>query len=617
VPDVAEFLAAHPPFDALEPDEVAGLAGAAEVEFHPLGTEIFQQGAGPVEHLWVVRSGAVEIVHDGRVLDLIAPGELFGHASMLSGLPTGFAAIAAEDTLAYRIPAAVARPLLARPAGLRYVARSLMEVLTGEPATPAPPNPALRPVAELVRAPLVICWPHTTIREAALRMTSAGASSVVVDLGGGELGIVTDRDLRSRVVASGVDTSAPVTRVMSAPAYTVAADRLGGEVLLDMLDRGIRHLPVLSATGEVIGVIGDADLVAVATRSSFHLRAAIARATTLDELVAASERVTPTVVALHDARVAAADISAIVSVVVDALTRRLLELVVADLGAPPARFAWLGLGSLARREMVPSSDVDSALVWYPDAALGDTDGAPGDGASLRAIAARVIDGLAACGFRPDPHGAVASKPLFARSYASWQALARGWLENPTQEKALVLVSLAVDGRPVWGVHTGPPVPDAFRDARRHPDLLRLLARFALSHRPPTGFLRGLVVEDSGEHRGRLDLKHGGIVPIVDLARWAGLAAGVTSASTPARLRAAARVGTLEADDARMLEEAFDLISGLRMAHQVEQLRAGEAPDDFLDPASLSVLTRSSLKEAFRAVAGVQRRIGAEMRLGAR
>jgi CBS domain-containing protein len=618
VPDVADFLAAHPPFDALEPAEVAQLAAAAEVEFHPLGAEIFQQGAEPVDHLWVVRTGAVEIVHHGRVLDLIAPGELFGHASMLSGLPTGFAAVAAEDTLAYRIPAAVARPLLARPAGLRYVARSLVEAIGGGAAGEAGPaaNPGQRPVAELMRAPLVLVAPTTTIREAAERMTAAGASSVVVDLGSGELGIVTDRDVRSRVVAGGVDTGAPVTQVMSAPAYTVAADRLGGEVLLDMLDRGIRHLPVLSATGEVIGVVGDADLVAVATRSSFHLRAAIARATTLDELVAASARVAPTVIALHDARVAAADISAIVSVVVDALTRRLLELVVADVEPPlPARFAWLGLGSLARREMVPASDVDSALVWYAD---GD---APVAGAglqqSLLAIAARVIDGLAACGFPADAHGAVASKPLFARSYSSWQALARGWLENPTQEKALVLVSLVVDGRPVWGLREGPPVPDAFRDARRHPDLLRLLARFALSHRPPTGFFRGLVVEDSGEHRGRLDLKHGGILPIVDLARWAGLAAGVTSASTPARLRAAAEAGTLEADDARMLEEAFELISGLRMAHQVEQLRAGEAPDDFLDPSGLSALMRASLKEAFRAVAGVQRRIGAEMRLGAR
>ena len=121
----------------------------------------------------------------------------------------------------------------------------------------------------------------------------------------------------------------------------------------------------------------------------------------------------------------------------------------------------------------------------------------------------------------------------------------------------------------------------------------------------------------GAHRGRLDLKHGGLIPIVDLARWAGMAAGVTSASTPARLRAAADAGTLSAGDARTLEEAFELIFGLRLAHQVAQLKAGERPDDFLDPRTLSPLTRATLKEAFRAVASVQRRIDAEMRLGAR
>ena len=99
--------------------------------------------------------------------------------------------------------------------------------------------------------------------------------------------------------------------------------------------------------------------------------------------------------------------------------------------------------------------------------------------------------------------------------------------------------MLVDSRPVWGVHTGTPVADTFRLAPTNPALLRMLARFALSHRPPTGFFRGFVVEHTGEHRGQLDLKHGGIQPIVDLARWAGIAAGVTSALDG---RAAARRG---------------------------------------------------------------------------
>ncbi|MBW0097617.1 histidine kinase, partial [Pseudonocardia sp. KRD-184] len=142
-------------------------------------------------------------------------------------------------------------------------------------------------------------------------------------------------------------------------------------------------------------------------------------------------------------------------------------------------------------------------------------------------------------------------------------------------------------------------------------------RYALAHRPPTGFLRDFVVEHSGRRRGRLDLKRGGLVPIVDLARWAGMAAGVTGASTPARLRAAAAAGTLPPAAAATLEEAFHLVLGLRLAHQVEQLRAGVEPDDLVRPADLSAVTRASLREAFRAVASVQRRISAELDLGMR
>jgi CBS domain-containing protein len=361
----------------------------------------------------------------------------------------------------------------------------------------------------------------------------------------------------------------------------------------------------------VLGVLEDVDVVAASTRSSFGLRARIARAGSVPEVVAAAKELTPTIIGLHDARVAAGDIAGITAVVVDALTRRLVDLAVADLGAPPRPLTWLALGSLARREAVPSSDVDSALVWVgPE---HDAEAA----AHSRALAGRVLAGLADAGFRADANGAVATNPLFARSYEAWAAAARSWLHDPTQVKAPILVSLVVDARPVWGARSSPAVPDVFRDARRHPDLLRLLGRYALAHRPPTGFLRDFVVEFSGRHRGRLDLKRGGLVPVVDLARWAGMAAGVTSASTPARLRAAAAAGTLPPAAAATLEEAFHLVLDLRLAHQVEQLRAGEEPDDLVRPVDLSAVTRASLREAFRAVASVQRRIVADLDLGVR
>jgi CBS domain-containing protein len=157
-------------------------------------------------------------------------------------------------------------------------------------------------------------------------------------------------------------------------------------------------------------------------------------------------------------------------------------------------------------------------------------------------------------------------------------------------------------------------------------------------------LRNFVVEHSGERRGQLDIKHGGLIPIVDLARWAAMAAGSTSgsgtsgtsgtsgaggagggssawgassASTLDRLRVAEAAGTLEGSQAQTLAEAFGFIFSLRLDHQVEQLRRGEVPDDFIDPKTLNPLARSYLREAFRAVAAVQSGLANELTLGIR
>jgi CBS domain-containing protein len=191
---VAEFLGSRPPFDAVSAEDLARVAAVTETEVSPRGTTIFSQGAGPVGYLRMVRAGSVEIVHDGRVLDLLGPGELFGQASMISGLPTGFEARAAQDTVCYRIPADVVRPLLARPDVLRFVARS---IVTGSAPLTAPPpdDPEQRPVAALIRRPPLLCPGSEPIRAAAQRMTAEGASAVLVRHGD-TFGIVTDRDLR-------------------------------------------------------------------------------------------------------------------------------------------------------------------------------------------------------------------------------------------------------------------------------------------------------------------------------------------------------------------------------------------------------------------------------------
>lgn len=608
--DVAAFLRRHPPFDSLDAEGVADVAAAAVAERYPAGAAILEQPAAQSRHAYVVREGAVELRSDGRVLDLVGEGEMFAFASILAESPLGFVARASEDTLVYRIPEDAIRPVLERPAALRYVAHALSSRLLAGPDPGPPQQAAGRPVAELIRAPPLVCEPGTPVREAAARMVAERATCVLVDLGG-PLGIVTDHDIRTRIVAEGAGPDTPLADVMSAPARTVAADRSGSEALLEMLDHGIRHLPVLDARRRLLGVLDDVDLLAAEHRAPFRLRALIARSPDAAAVAAAAAELGPTVVALHDAGVAAPAISRLIASLHDTVTRRLIDLACDDLGPPPAPFTWLAMGSFGRREPFPSSDVDCALAW-------EGEDVPEIRAPLRALAASVLDGLRASGFAPDAQGATADSPLFAGPVGAWEAATRGWLRDPDAGRGLMLLSVVVESAPVWGAtDVAERLAAAFAEAPGLDATLRRLATAALAERPPTGFFREVVLEASGMRRGALDVKRAGLLPIEALARWSALAAGVSAATTQARLDASEAAGTLSADDAAVLRDAFGFFCALRMEHQVGQLRAGEAPHDRIEPARLTPLSRSSLKHAFRSVARVQRGLAVQLGLSPR
>lgn len=559
--EIARFLALRPPFDALAPEELAEMVAQTELEFYPSGSVILSEDGGPVTFLRVIHSGTVDIAHEGKLLDLLGTGDTFGHEAMLSGLPPGFAARAAEDALCYRIPAAVARPLLER-------ARS-RELATGAR------DPAHQPVAKLIRAPTVRCEPMESIREAARRMTGAGATCAIVDFRGRGFGIVTDRDIRTRIVAAGLPLSAPVSTVMTTPVFTVTPDRLAGEVLFELLERGIRHAPVVTERGQLVGVVEDADLFAIQPRSWFGARRSIARAESIDELAAVAQRLPEILVELHAASLRALEVARVLSALLDAMTARALDLSARGQPLPADGLVWVAVGSQARRELTPASVPRGALI-YSEPPPPDWIG-------------RVGSALERCGLR----GGVVAKPG-----SEW--------EQPESADELSL-SVLVERRALWGTPRE-PLPTAADGV--HAEVVQALRRRALAYSPPTGFDAGSVLEADGARREHLDIRRAAVMPIVELSRWASAAAGTVDGSTPDRLDAAGAAGVLTEADARSLSDAFELAQELRIGHHMQQLATGRPPDDELEPGELSALTRDHLRDVFRAVAGVQRRLRA-------
>jgi CBS domain-containing protein len=580
-------------------DELAELAAGSTVVDFPAGAVVADYATRVPDDVWMVHTGGVALhaSGDGATIDTVGPGGVFGYMPLLAGGGMDFEARTTVPSTLIRLPGGLVRAQFAKPAGLAFLASSAWNLGTTSRPTIAPATDS-RPVGELVHGDVLMVSPDTSVRDAVVNMTEHHVSYALIRLPDGGLGIFTDRDLRTRVVAARRPVDVQIGGVMSAPARTVTADLTAETVLMEMLECGLRHMPVVTSRGEVVGVLEDADLLAASARQSFMLRRSIGLAANATELQAVGQRVTGIAGELFRNGTKASATSAILSVVVDSVVRKALELALAEADhAPRDGFAWLTLGSIARREAMPSSDVDSALTWR--------DGLSSASSRLRTIAIRTHEILDGCGLPSDRNGAIAFKANFSRSQSDWFAAARGWLDDPLQHRGLILSSLLIDGRVVWGDAALHTVPSAYRRMTdEHPNALRLQLLNALSGKVRTRSLRDVL----SRRGGTFDLKNHAVTPIVNLARWGGLVADVTSATTPARLSAAAHAGAISTRDANTLCDVFVMLQRLRMAHQVEQIAAGHMPGDVITMSELSPLNRSLLGDGLREIAAVRRRV---------
>ncbi|MEO1705756.1 MAG: putative nucleotidyltransferase substrate binding domain-containing protein, partial [Pseudomonadota bacterium] len=178
-------------------------------------------------------------------------------------------------------------------------------------------------------------------------------------------------------------------------------------------------------------------------------------------------------------------------------------------------------------------------------------------------------------------------------------------------EAQMLASVMFDLRPIGGDETlfEGLQADVLERASKNSIFVAHMVSNALKHHPPLGLLRGLATIRSGEHRNELDLKLNGVVPIVDVARIYALSGRLRPANTRARIKAAMDARLLSPSGGADLLDAYDLIAGLRLSHQAEEVRGGDKPTNFLDPSRLSDFERSHLRDAFVVVKTLQSAAG--------
>jgi CBS domain-containing protein len=482
--------------------------------------------------------------------------------------------------------------------------------MTAQPAgaEPAPPLMSTPMHALVQRAPVTVPA-LTSIREAAQLMSEQRVSSVLIVEQGLLFGLVTDRDLRNRVVATGMDTGRPVVDVATLAPLGIDMNALASDALLLMARHNIHHMPVLDGQ-RVIGMVTTTDLTENHSSSAVYLVGDIGKQTSLEGLQRASAKVSGLQHNLAAAGASAYSTGHIVTAITDAITVRLLQMGEAQLGPAPLAYVWVAAGSQARNEQTAKSDQDNAMVLddsYDEALHGDY---------FRNLARFVCNGLDACGYVHCPGDMMAMNDTWRLPRHRWAALFARWTGQP-DPTALMLTCVFFDMR---AIHGHVELLEGLRRGvlertRGNGIFLAHMVNNALSRQPPLGLFNGLSPLRSGEHRGTIDLKHSGIAPIVDLARVYALSSGDGAVNTHDRLLGAARGGEISEQSARDLRDAHEFLASMRIQHQARQIALQQPPDNFLDPNELSNFERTQLKDAFSVVKSLQSVLGQRFQMG--
>jgi CBS domain-containing protein len=593
---IANFLALLHPYDSLTEGELAQVAAASLPKTVRPGEPIYTVG-DPLDGLFVIRKGLIEVSDaSGSVISLLGPRNSFGERGLMRDGRAMTTARAVEDSDLVVLPAAEFRRLIGEfPAFARFFRRGAAHEVAASDLTQ-------RKIGDLMTRQPVAVSPDVTVREAAALMRDSHVSSLGVVREGRIIGIVTTRDLTHRILAEAKDPATPVARVMTPDPFTLTPDSLGSDVLHLMLERRIGHIPVVEG-GELIGMVTQTDLTRFQAVSSAQLVRDVASADGIAAMASVAARIPQLLAQLVGGHTAHEVVTRLVTDVADTVTRRLLSMAEAELGTPPVPYLWLACGSQGRQEQTSVSDQDNCLFIDDSATEADM-------AYFDRFARFVCDGLNACGYVYCPGEMMALTPRWRQPLRVWRDYFAGWIARP-DPMAQMLASVMFDLRPIGGK------TQLFADLQE--ETLALAARNSiftahmiansLKHQPPLGLIRGLATIRSGEHKNRIDMKHNGVVPVVDLGRIYALLGRITEANTRARIMSAGDSGVISASGARDLTGAYDTIARIRLENQVRAIRDGEKPGNFLAPADLSDFERSHLRDAFVVVRTMQSAVG--------
>ncbi len=595
ISEVIKFLAKTTPFNHLSEAELAQLSKHISVYYYQAQDKVPTHN----RRLLIVRTGVFALYSDQQqLLAKLQEGDFYGYQLLLTDLADDDMLQCDEDGLVYWLSAEMFHQLRHQFKNVDLFFQRLFSRRLHQYKEQQQNSRFTLKLQDVVQPHKIAISPEQTVQQAAALMTEKRVSSLLVEDAEKLVGIITDRDLRSRVLAQNLPASTCVSQIMTRQPHTIDKNAYLFEAVQLMSRFNIHHLPV-TEHGLSFSMITATDIIRSQQDHPVYLIGEIHRQQSLDGLEQCSLHIHELVQTLGKQQVPANEAGHIITTITDALTQRLIQLAINKLGEPPCVFSWLAFGSQARMDQSLNADQDNALLLEKEP-IGEVED------YFARLADFVCEGLALCGIKLCPGNIMASNPELRLSLKGWSGRFARWINTPTPQ-ALLSASIYFDMRVIEGSRGlfNALQQDVVAKTANNPLFLLHLSKTALERTAPLGFFKNFILEQDGKHKKGLDLKKRGISLITDLVRVYALAAGISEVNTRQRLQALMAVHGMDQRDCQNLLDAFDVLAQLRWDKHLQELAQGHDVTNLLDPAVLSALQRHQLKDCFAVIHDMQ------------
>ncbi len=618
---IYDFLKNFPPFDVLSREQLFEVCKTIEVVYLEKGKSLFEIGEAIENQFYVVKDGAIGLFRENNVLvDECDEGDIFGLRALLRKGDYRLQATAIEESIVYSISNDVFEKFIASNAeASQFLMSSFisntrpMVAGNSDQIGPVTLNNELSELqsADYSKNPIT-CTKDTSIQQAASIMTNNHVGSIIIVENKKPVGIITDKDLRTKIATGKFAITDSVTTIMSQPVKTYPETISVAEAQLAMLKNKITHLCITkdgTTASELTGILSEHDIIVLRENNASSLLKEIKRSKSTEQLKSVRQRAEDLIKRYLTQDIPIDFMARLLSALNDAITQKIIVDAISEMKqAPPCQFAWLSIGSQGRQEQLLLTDQDNALV-FEDVDKNEYENVKN---YFLTLANKINKGLEQVGFELCPANMMGSNPKWCMSLKEWKNQFYRWIATPDQDN-LMLCTIFFDYEYVYGPKAlVESLSDSiFESIERHDIFLTYLGRNALQNPPPLSFFRQFLVEESGEHKDQFDIKARAMMPLVDAARLLILSHNIKSINnTLERFEKLVKLEPQNKDTYLFCIQSYKDLLRFRTEHGLAHNDSGR----FIDLKSLNKGDRLKLKRCFKAVKSIQELIRTRFKL---